>query len=264
MAHGSTARSTEVSHATYRSWPCDTSWLNPASASAGEFPAPQDIVVLDGVPITRSVRSVAFEMRYASSLGDAIVAMDMACFSDPVSIAEVTEHLADIGPVTGVQQARDAVAQAEENSWSPRETGMRGVWTRMAGLPQPLCNVPVFTPDGRHVGTPDVIDPVLGLLAQYNGSLHVTADRVSRDWRKDGAYRDLGLETVTMVASDWADLEGFAARLRVAAQRARARTTPVLWTVEPPARWTSTTTVAQRRALADWQRERYLRYRHAA
>lgn len=236
----------------------------PGYSVSQEFLAPRDIRIIDGVPVTRSVRSVTFEMRHAASLSEAIVAIDMACFSDLVSIAEVAAYLEVIGPVTGIQQARDALAQAEENSWSPRETRMRGVWTRMAGLPKPLCNVPVFTLDGRHVGTPDVIEPVWGLLAQYNGRLHVTPSRVSEDWRKDGAYRDLGLETVTMVASDWSDLNQFADRLVAAGHRALARTTPVLWTVEPPSWWTPTTTVEQRRALAAWQRERFLQYRHVA
>ena len=49
---------------------------------------------------------------------------------------------------------------AEENSWSPRETRMRGVWMQRAGLARPRCNAPVFTLEGRHVGTPDLIAQV--------------------------------------------------------------------------------------------------------
>jgi len=229
-----------------------------------EFIAPAEILVVDGVPVTRAVRSVTFEMRNARGLGDAVVALDMACYSDLVSLAEVAAYVAGLGPVTGIQQARDAVAAAEENSWSPQETRMRGVWTRRAGLPRPRCNAPVFTLDGRHVGTPDLVDTGLGLVGQYNGSAHLSLAGAATDIKKDAAFRDLGLETVTMLASDWADVDGFVARLHSAARRARARTAAPGWTLDPPAWWTVTETVAQRRALGDAERRRYLGYRRAA
>ncbi len=47
-----------------------------------EFLHPAEIVVVDGVPLTSHVRSVTYEMRYAGGLGDAVVALDMACYSD--------------------------------------------------------------------------------------------------------------------------------------------------------------------------------------
>ena len=120
-------------------------------------------------------------MRYAATLGEAVVALDMACYSDFVSLAEVASYVEGLGPVTGIQQARDALAEGEENSWSPRETQMRGVWTRRAGRPRPLCNRPVFTLDGRHVGTPDLIDVELGLAGQYNGADHITLAGAAED-----------------------------------------------------------------------------------
>lgn len=236
----------------------------PGFSISQEFLAPHEITCVDGLAVTSSHRSVTFEMRYADGLGEAIVALDMACYADLVSIAEVAAYVAELGPMTGIQQARDALLDADENAWSPRETKMRGVWTRVARLPRPMCNAPVFTLEGRHVGTPDLIDPVLGLVAQYNGSDHITLAGLASDLKKEAAYRALGLEPVTMVASDWADLDEFTERLLAAAQRARARTAKPMWTVEPPEWWTPTRTVAQRRALAEWQRERYLRYRRAA
>ena len=188
----------------------------------------------------------------------------MACYSDLVSLAEVTAYVAQLGPVTGIQQARDAIGEADENSWSPRETGMRGAWTRLAGLPRPRCNVPVFTLSGQHVGTPDLIDPRLGLVGLYNGRVHLTLAGAATDIKQEAAYRDLGLETVTMVASDWNDLGGFETRLRAAVRRAGDRSLPPRWTLDPPRWWTSTETVARRRALSEVERDRYLAYRQAA
>lgn len=227
-----------------------------------EFLHPDDIVSVDGLALTSHVRSVTYEMRYAAGLGDAVVALDMACYSDLVSIAEVTAYVAQLGPVTGIQQARDALVEADENSWSPRETRMRGVWTRRALLPRPLCNAPVFSLDGKHVGTPDLISPEIGLVGLYNGSDHLSLVSAAADEKKASDYRDVGLEVVTMLATDWADLADFTARMVAAARRRRPGRRA--WTVDVPSWWTSTSSVAQRRALSAHERKRYLRYRDAA
>lgn len=236
----------------------------PGFSVSQEFLAPSEVTVVDGLPLTRALRSVVFEMRHARGLAEAVVALDMACYSDVVSVSEVSAYVAGLGPVTGIQRARDAVTEGEENSWSPQETRMRGVWTRRAGLPRPRCNVPVFTLDGRHVGTPDLIAPGLGLVGQYNGIGHLNLAGAATDIKAEAAYRDLGLETVTMVASDWGDLDDLVARLHAAARRARAHAGPRGWTVEPPRWWTSTETVIERRALDEAAKRRYLAYRRAA
>ncbi len=236
----------------------------PGIAISQEFLHPDEVEVLDGLPITTALRSVVFEVRHVSSLADAVVALDMACYADLVSLPEVSAYLEALGPVTGIPRARDAVALADENSWSPQETRMRGVWTHQAGLPRPLCNAPVFTLDGRHVGTPDLLEPRLGLVAEYNGADHISLAGTAADVRKEAAYRGLGLECVTMLVTDWADLDDFTARLLAAARRARASSGPRAWTVEPPAWWTPTDTVARRRALDGHQRDRVLRYRRTA
>lgn len=142
----------------------------PGFSVSQEFLDPTEILTVDDLPVTPAVRSVVFEMRRADSLGDAVVALDMACYSDLVSIAEVAAYVAQLGAVTGIQQARDALVEADENSWSPRETQMRGVWTRRAGLARPLCNAPVFTTDGRHVATPDLVDPHSGCSGSTTGA----------------------------------------------------------------------------------------------
>ncbi|MCP3422782.1 hypothetical protein [Nocardioides pinisoli] len=229
-----------------------------------EFLHPDEITSVDGVPVTHAVRSVLREMRLARTLGDAVVALDMACYADLVSLAEVATRIRELGPVTGVQQARDALALGDENSWSPQETMMRGVWTRMTDLERPLANRPVFSLDGHHVGTPDLVAPVLGLVAQYNGSDHLSLAGAAADTKKDAAYRDLGLETVTMLATDRSDLDDFVARLNAAARRAAAGNGRRLWTLQEPAWWTPTHTVALRRGLQDHDRTRLLRYRRTA
>lgn len=232
----------------------------PGFGISQDFLHPDEVEVVDGVAVTVARRSVLFEMRFASTLGEAIIALDMACYDDLVSVSEVAAHVGAAGPITGIQQARDALVEAEENSWSPQESAMRGLWTRRAGLPRPLCNRPIFDLDGRHLGTADLVDPETGLLGEYNGAVHLVGRQVAKDLRREAAFRDAGMETITMVAEDWRDPNDFCRRVHAA--RARAAGRPERgWTLVPPPWWTLTETVAQRRALDVGQRERFLRHR---
>ena len=224
---------------------------------------PRDLTTHDGLAITTHVRSVSFEMRYAPDERQAVVILDMAMMDDLVSLSEVAAYVVTLNGWIGVGKCRVALALADENSWSAMETKLRLVWVVDLGLPHPLCNRPLFDRDGRHVGTPDLLDPEAGLVGEYEGGLHLDAKRRAKDLEKEAAYRRLGLEYVAMVAADWRSPETTILP-RVLQARARARweaESTRQWTVQPPAWWTSTTTVAARRTLTERQRERLLRYR---
>ncbi|WP_205472144.1 hypothetical protein [Nocardioides sp. SYSU D00038] len=236
----------------------------PGVAVSSERLPPHDLTVVDGLPVTTSVRSLTFEMRYAPDDRRAVVAMDMAAHADLVSIDEAGDYTATwLNGWTGVPRCRRALTLADENSWSPRETLFRLHWVLDAELPPPLCNVPIFDRSGQHVGTPDLLDAEAGLVGEYDGRLHLADDRRSQDLDRESRFRSLGLEYVTMVAGDLRDplativprVVGAHRRARSAAEGARP------WTIDPPAWWTPTRTVAQRRALDGAERERLLRRR---
>lgn len=221
-------------------------------------------IVHDGIRITQPVWSVSFEMRYAADWRRAVVALDMAAYNDLVSIDEQAEFLSHQNGWTGVPKARKAIGFADENSWSPAEVLMRLVWQVDAELPRPLTNRPVFDLRGRHLGTPDLIDPGTGLMGEYDGPDHLPRDQRARDIRRADLLRAHDLESVVMVAEDFQDLDSYLRRLRAARRRAERYTgTPRTWTIEPPSWWTPTVTVAQRRALTAEQRARFLGYRSA-
>ncbi|GAB2450807.1 hypothetical protein GCM10027062_34880 [Nocardioides hungaricus] len=241
-------------------------WMRPQPmfATSEERLAPHDLVIVDGLRVTTAVRSVLYEMRYARHARDAAISLSMACFNDLVSLDEAAEYAATIPGWTGIPQAREAIPLARENCWSPREVGMVHVWELDAALPPPLCNAPVFDLDGNLLGTPDLIDPATGVVAEYNGAPHLLGAQMAKDVVKEGRLRAHGLECTTMLAADVRDPSGFIARLVAAYQRAgdvpaRRR----LWTVEQPPWWRDTSTVAARRALDDHHRRRLLAHRVA-
>jgi hypothetical protein len=224
---------------------------------------PSELTVVDGIRVTIAVRSVCFEMRYAVDVRAAVVAADMAMQADVVSPAELEAFVARQSGWTGIPQCREALLLANENSWSPRETShLRLLWVLDAGLPPPLCNVPVFDRAGRHIGTPDIFDDEAGVAGEYDGSLHLQGAQRARDVRREEAFRSVGLEYFTVLASD--SRNPFDVVRRMKATRARARFAPEstrAWTVEKPTWWIPTETVEQRRALSAYQRMRLLRHR---
>ncbi len=146
----------------------------PGIAPCGEGLDPRMVQWVDGIPVTDPRFATSFAMRYADSDWDAVAVLDMAAYSDLVSIEEMTEFLAAQCGWTGVPRARRAADLADENSWSPMEVATRKVWTVDAGCPQPLCNQPLFDRrTGRFIGTPDVFDPVAGVGGEYDGDLHL-------------------------------------------------------------------------------------------
>lgn len=236
----------------------------PGFTISAERMTPDDRFVADGLPVTSAVRALAFEMRYADSLVEAVKLMDLAAAADLVSREEARRYTEEyLSGWTGVDRCRQAVALADENCWSRMETEMRLHWL-MLGIRRILCNHPVFDLNGRHIGTPDLLDPEAGLLGEYDGAVHLEGKQRAKDLRREGAFRRVGLECVTMMAGDRRDPADFLQRTLDARRRGLAAAgEPRRWTVEPPAWWTPTVTVAQRRALTAEQRARFLRRRAA-
>lgn len=231
----------------------------PGLAISAERMPPQERCWVDGLPITNPARSIVFEMRYAPDVREAVRWLDLALASDQVSTVEVAAYVATLNGWTGVGMAREAIALADENVWSPTEVDLRLLWRIDLGLTALVCNRPVFDLEGRHIGTPDVLDLEAGVVGEYDGKLHLEGKRRAVDLRREGLFRAAGLEYVTMVSRDLHDPSGFLRRTVEA--RSRARRTPVAdrrWTIDPPRWWTPTHTVEQRRALSAVERERFL------
>lgn len=230
-----------------------------------EHVKPSHLDVVDGLPVTTAVHAVCWAARYAPTVVEARTVLEMAAYDDLVSLQEVADHARQLTAWTGVEQLRAALIGASENVWSPQETRARHVWQRVKPVLL-LCNVPVFDLDGRHLATPDLLDPAAGVAGQYDGEVHLLPEQRARDERREDVVRGADLASVTMTRADGADgYRDFERRLLDAyARAALVAHLPRRWTLRQPAWWVDTSTVARRRALDGDQRDRWLRYRRAS
>jgi hypothetical protein len=236
---------------------------------AAETVPPRLTRMVDGVRVVHPVSATAYEMRHAPHHRYAAIVFCLAAFNDLVSFEEMIEH-AGLAPRlglsswTGMPQYRDAMGCVSENVWSPQEAAMMLVWILDAGLPAPLMNQPIFDRHGRHLGTPDLLDLEAGVVGEYDGALHLQGRQRRKDIGREERFRDHGLECFVAMAGDLVDRSAMATRMRSARRRARWEPEDARrWTIEPPAWWTPTVTVAQRRALSEQQRALLLRHRAA-
>lgn len=191
-----------------------------------------------GIRCTTPERALFDEMR-GLPLRDAVVACDMAAHAELTSIARMTAFLAAHRGWDGSPVVDSALLLASEHSRSRPETDMRLVWEVDAGFGRPLCNRPVFSRGGLLLGVPDLLDPRLGVVGEYDGADHREDDRRFRDLGREQAFRDHGLECFTLVGGDLRDRERAVARMRATRDRALATEwlRPDDWTLEPPPGW---------------------------
>lgn len=218
-----------------------------------------DVMLVDGLPITVPERSVTFAARTAVTDLAAIQTIDMAAYHDLVDLAGLSAYAVRLGSRPGACRLRRAIAGADENAWSPQESLMRRLWVDHRGS-EVLTNAPLFDDRGNHLLTLDVFDPAAGVGGEYDGDGHASREQRRTDIGRQEIARTLGIEVATMMAGR-GERSAFLGRLERAYGRARGRTGRRSWTLEPPAWWVDTTTVAGRRALTAEQADRWLAHR---
>lgn len=209
--------------------------------------APPEIEQVHGLPCATVERALFDEMRGQVSptrphLRTAVVAADMTMAAGLTSRSRLAAYVETRCAWDGVPLVRDALALGSEDSRSPQETRMRLVWVLDAELPPPLCNQPLFDLAGNLVGYPDLLDPVAGMVGEYDGAEHKRADRHRRDVAREARFRDVGLEYFTVVGGDLADRELVVSRMLSTRRRARFLAPDRrAWTLTPPPWWADQT-----------------------
>jgi hypothetical protein len=197
-----------------------------------------EVEVRCGVPVTTVERALFDEMRRVVDWRESVVAMDMAAAAGLVSISRMQVYAAARTSWRRARRVGRALGYADEHSRSPNEPRMRLVWEVDAGLPRRLTNREIFTRDGRLVGVADLLDPVAGVVGEYDGASHLRTRRRSRDIGREEAMRRLGLEYFDVVRPDLADPAALAGRMRSTRARAAfADPGQRPWTIVPPPGW---------------------------
>jgi hypothetical protein len=180
---------------------------------------PDDVTVLDGVPVTSLTRTCADLARLARSrrtaprrsrppdlrpgaLQDAVVAVDALRRATGVDLEEVLAYLNARHRWRGVRRAKAVLELSEPNTRSPAETRFRMLWVGEAGLPRPRVNQPIRVLGGRVLAEADLLDAGSGLVGEYDGDVHAAAERRSRDLFRAEELRQLNLQVVRVTAVD--------------------------------------------------------------
>jgi len=217
---------------------------------------PSEVRVRHGVRVTDADRAAFDTARLAGDVRAATVAFDMAFAAELTGPRRLAGYLDTHPGWNGVPQARTALDLSSERSRSPMETDVRIVWELDAGFPRPLVNTEVFSRAGKLLGVADLLDPVAGLVVEFDGADHAGARRRSEDAGREGRMRTHLLEVERVTGYDLHHVAALVGRLHAA--RRRARWLPECdrrWTVVPPPGWEVGLPLDDRLDLRDWQRE---------
>lgn len=210
-----------------------------AAALSREPLEPEEIVVVQGIPCTVVPRALFDEMRRPEDWRESVVAMDMTAAAGLVSIGQMLEYCGSHRRWRRARQVTRALGHASERSRSPNEVRSRLIWEIDAVLPRPLVNAPIFTRDAKFVAIADLLDPVAGVVGEYDGSDHLRISRRSKDIGREESLRGLGLEYFTLMRPDLDDRAATAERMKATRARARFETEANRrWTIQPPRGWT--------------------------
>ena len=200
--------------------------------------APQERELIDGIWVANADRAVFDEMTRHGQLRQGVVDLEMTIAAGLLSISDFRGYVGCRNAWTGIGMAREVVLVAGLGCRSPQEVRMVLVWMWDAGLPRPLCNVPIFDLEGRLIAIVDLLDVEAGCVGEYQGADHKDGEKHRSDVAREQALRDHGLECFEVVGGDLQDRELTVKRMVSARERSRfelpSRRT---WTTRQPAWW---------------------------
>jgi hypothetical protein len=201
--------------------------------------AEDEIVVIDGVRVTSLVRTAADLARLSRAVTEAVVALDVLIRDADGLVAPAAAWFDAHRGWRGVVRGRQALELARPGTESVQESRLRMMWVLDAGLPMPLVNPWLFTPEGHLLGRADLLDDEAGVIGEYDGAYHASAAQRSSDHTRREGFEGAGLIVVQHTKVDLTDRSPQAiARLRraradgLARDRGRDR-----WVIGPAPDW---------------------------
>ena len=174
---------------------CQRQWWPGLRPFRSELDA-DDVVVVDGVAVTSPLRTTFDLGRLAPSDTEAVVALDAAASGLDVDLGEVEAYARARPGWRGTPRLRRALQLADPRARSAQESRFRVLWRVEAGLPRPLCNWSVRTPDGFLLAEVDLLDVEAGVVGEYDGAHHAAADQRAVDNARHEVLERHGLRVV--------------------------------------------------------------------
>lgn len=182
---------------------------------------PEEIVDVEGVPVTAPARTVVDTARHAPFTG-AVVIADAALQAALVDPTALTEAVQSARRRPGVARARRVVAFADGGGHSVGESRSRVLLAR-AGLTPPVLQWPAVDGAGRHLGTTDFAWPELRTVGEFDGAVKYgrllrpgqsAGDVVVAEKYREDRLRDEGLRVVRWIWRELDDIDTVVTRLR--------------------------------------------------
>ncbi len=180
---------------------------------------PEEITVVDGLPVTTVARTLIDMARWAP-FESAVVCADGALHGGLVTPADLDTALARVAGTQGVLRARAVLAFADGRSQSTGETRSRVAFHR-AGVPEPALQIELESVLGIDLGHADFGWFEFGVLGEFDGE--VPYGRLAPPGGPSDAHiaveRDreeqLRAQGWTVVRWTWADLDDDTALVKV-------------------------------------------------
>ncbi|UQX87766.1 hypothetical protein M6D93_15880 [Jatrophihabitans telluris] len=154
-----------------------------------------DVVQIGGLSVSTGTRTLFDVLRLSRGRVQALQLAD-ACVRFGVSSPdELTSYASKRKRWPGIRRVRALAPLLTAFAESPMESAFRLHWLD-AGLRQPLVNPSIFDSFGNFVARVDLLDPVSGLVGEYDGEWHERGDRPRADLRRIGKLERLGFTTV--------------------------------------------------------------------
>lgn len=190
---------------------------------------PEDLTRRRGIACTGGVRTAYDLLRLAPDLTEAVVAGDCLLRAGVVRSAEVLAYAARHPGRRGLRRLRAAIPLLDPAAASPPESRLR-MLCRDAGLPPLLVNTPVHDLRGDFLGIPDLLEPLAGLVIEYDGAHHREQLQHTADNAREERFEAHGLSVVRVTSVDLDDPTRTADRILDAHARALSSGRMPEWT----------------------------------
>lgn len=170
---------------------------------------PEDVDVIKGLRVTTLART-AVDLARTFPFERGVAVMD-AALRLGLAREEVLAVIAAAPRRSGIVRARRVGAFGNPLSESVGESNSRVVFD-LWGLPEPVLQFPVFSPNGTFIARSDFGWPDFGVLGEFDGLIKYSgtlnpgvsaAEMIAREKQREAAIRDLGWVVVRWM---WDDL----------------------------------------------------------